>query len=104
MSNNKKKIELWEGYEVEVNERLLDEVEFMDDLRAAIKENDFSTMVMMFFAIVGGEKVYEDAKEYVIKERGYFSIEGLSEITKKIGELFPKAGNRAQRRSWQTLK
>ena len=99
-----KKIELWEGYEVEVNESLLDDFDFVDDFNNAIKENDMSTIMSMYFALVGGEDVYQDARAYLIEKYGHVSIQGLSDITAKLVNLFPKAGNRAQRRSWQTTK
>ena len=103
MSTNKK-IELWEGYEVEINEQLLDDFNFAQDLAKAQNNNDLPEFVSMIFAVVGGEKVYEDTENYITKKRGYFSQEELLKIVEKIGDAFPKAGNRAQRRSWQTSK
>lgn len=103
MSTNKK-IELWEGYEVEVNEQLLDDFNFTQDLAEAQKNNDLPEFISMVFAIVGGEEVYRAVEEHITKEKGYFSQTSLLNIVEKIGEVFPKAGNRAQRRTWQTLK
>lgn len=109
MSTNKK-IELWDGYEVEVNERLLDDFNFMKDLSEAQKNNDLAEFISMMFAIVGGdngddaEKVYKDTEKHITEEKGYFSQKELLGIIEKIGEALPKAGNRAQRRSWQTSK
>lgn len=103
MATNKK-IELWKGYEVEVNERLLDDFNFNQDLAEAQKNNDLPEFISMIFAIVGGEKVYRDVEDHITKDKGYFSQESLLDIVAKIGDAFPKAGNRAQRRSWQTLK
>lgn len=99
-----KKIELWEGYEVEFNEELADDFDFALDLAAAEKENDVAELISMYFALVGGEKVFNDTREHIIKETGHFSSKALAEIVTKISATFPKAGNRAQRRSWQTLK
>lgn len=109
MSTNKK-IELWDGYEVEVNEQLLDDFNFVQDLTQAQNNNDLPEFISMIFAIVGGEggkeadKVYRDVEKHITEEKGYFSQKALLEIVEKIGSVFPKAGNRAQRRSWQTLK
>lgn len=100
----KKKIELWEGYEVEVNEQLLDDFNFAQDLATTQKNNDLPEFVSMLFAIVGGEKVYKAVEKHITEEKGYFSQEALLNIVEKIGDTLPKAGNRAQRRSWQTSK
>lgn len=99
-----KKIELWEGYEVVANEQLLDDFHFVQDLAEAEKNNDLVEFISMIFAIVGGEKVYNDVEKHITDEKGYFSQKALLEIVEKIGSAFPKAGNRAQKRSWQTLK
>ncbi len=99
-----KTIELWEGYEVEFNEELADDFDFALDLAKAEKESDMAELISMYFALVGGEKVFEDTKEHIIKETGHFSSKALSEIILKISSLFPKVGNRAQKRSWQTSK
>ncbi len=99
-----KQVELWKGYEVEVNEQLLDDFDFQQDLAKAQKENDLPTFISMIFAVVGGDKVYNDVREHITEEKGYFSTDSMLEIIGKIGDAFPKAGNRAQKRSWQTLK
>lgn len=99
-----KKIELWDGYEAEVNEQLLDDFDFSQDLAESQRTGNLPEFVSMIFAIVGGEKVYQDTKKHIIDEKGYFSQEALLEVVEKIGSVFPKAGNRAQRRSWQTSK
>lgn len=104
MAAENKKIELWEGYEVEVNGQLLDDFNFAQDLAEAQKTNDLPEFISMIFAIVGGEKVYRDTEAHIIEEKGYFSQESLLEIVSKIGDTFPKVGNRAQKRSWQTSK
>lgn len=99
-----KKIELWNGFEVEVNERLLDDFNFTMDLAEAQKNNDLPEFISMIFAIVGGEETYDKTEKHITEEKGYFSQEELLKIVEKIGAVLPKAGNRAQRRSWQTLK
>ena len=104
MAETNKKIELWDGYEVAVNEQLLDDFNFSMDLSEAQRNNDLPTFISMMFALVGGEKVYKAVEEHITEEKGYFSQESLLEIIERIGQAFPKAGNRAQRRSWQTSK
>ena len=99
-----KQLELWEGYEVEVNEQLLDDFDFTSDMAEAQRTGNMPDFITMIFAIVGGEKTYKDVREHIVAEKGYFSQEKLLEIVEKIGTVFPKAGNRAQRRSWQTSK
>lgn len=102
MANAKKTIELWKGYEVEVNEQLLDDFTYIQDLAKAQKENDLAEFISIMFALVGGEKTYRDVEKHIVKEKGYFSQESLLEIISKIGDAFPKAGNRAQEHSWKT--
>lgn len=104
MSNNKKTIELWDGYEVEFNEQLSNDFDFVQDLSTAIKENDLAELTALYFALVGGEKVYNDTREHFIEKDGFFPFEAVQGIMKKIDECLPKTGNRAQRRSWQTTK
>lgn len=100
----KKKIELWEGYEVEVNEQLLDDFDFVQDLSTAVKNNDVAEITSLYFAVIGGESVFNKFREHVIEEKGFFDIKAVHDIFAKIDSKFPKAGNRAQRRSWQTSK
>lgn len=99
-----KTIELYDGYEAEVNEQLLDDFDFSTDLAEAQRTGNMPEFITMIFAIVGGEKTYNDVREHIISEKGYFSQESLLEVVEKIGTVFPKAGNRAQKRSWQTTK
>lgn len=106
MSNDKKvkTIELWDGYEVEFNEQLADDFDFMQDLSTAIKDNDIAELTRLYFVLVGGEKVYNDMREHIIKEKGHFAFSAVQEVMKRIDDALPKAGNRAERRSWQTSK
>lgn len=99
-----KTIELWAGYEAEVNEQLLDDFNYAQDLSEAQRTGDLPTFISMIFALVGGQKVYDDVEKHITEEKGYFSQEALLEIIEKIGTVFPKAGNRAQKRSWQISK
>lgn len=99
-----KKIELWEGYEVEVDEKILNDFDYITDINNAEKENDLAELISLYFAAIGGKKVYEETRKHIVKEKGYFATDALLDIIKKINEQFPKAGDRAQRRSWQTLK
>lgn len=104
MSDNKKTIELWEGYEVEVKEQLLDDFNFTRDLAEAQKNDDLQMFVGMLFEVIGGEKTYDAVEKHITEEKGYFSQEELLKILEKVGDAFPKAGNRAQKHSWQTSK
>lgn len=97
-----KKIELWEGYEVTVNARLMDDMDFVSDLNKASRDNDYDTIVDMYMALIGGEKVANKIREHIEKKVGYFSQEEFLPIVEKINEVLPKGGNRAERRSWKT--
>lgn len=99
-----KKIELWEGYEVEFNEDLADDFDFVTDLATAEKNSDLAELISMYFALVGGEEVYQKVREHIIQETGRFSSKALSEVLVKISNAFPKVGNRASKRTWQNLK
>lgn len=99
-----KKIELWEGYNVEFNEDLADDFDFVTDLATAEKNSDIAELVSMYFALVGGEEVYQRVREHIIDTTGHFSSKALAEILTKISEAFPKVGNRALKRTWQNLK
>ena len=99
-----KKIELWDGYEVEFNEQIANDFDFAQDLSTAVKNNDLAEIVSLYFALIGGEKVYNDFREHVIAEKGMFDTRSVQELLAKVDENFPKAGNRAQRRSWQTSR
>lgn len=96
-----KKVELWEGHEVEVNMQLLDDFDFTSDLSVALNEGDQSTLVTMYMALIGGQEAYTEVREHIEKEYGYFSQKALLKILDKINEVIPKSGNRAQRRSWK---
>lgn len=99
-----KKIELWEGYEVEFNEQLLDDFDFVSDLNEARLNNDLATVISMYFATIGGQEVYNKVREHITAEKGYFSQSELSKIMEKVTAFFPKAGKPAEKRSWQTTK
>lgn len=104
MSNTNKKIELWEGYEVEFNENLANDFDFAQDLSTAVKNNDLTEITTLYFALIGGEQVFNDFREHVINEKGFFDIKEVQALFAKVDSQLPKAGNRAQRRSWQTTK
>ncbi|MBR5495298.1 MAG: hypothetical protein IKV71_06700 [Psychrobacter sp.] len=99
-----KKIELWDGYEATLDDSLADDADFIQDLSTAIKDNDLATLISMYFALVGGDQTYNDAREYIVEKEGHFSFKAVQEIIKKIDDALPKVGNRASRRSWQTSK
>jgi len=98
-----KTIELWDRYTVTVNTKLLDDFDFISDLSEAHRTSNISELVTMYMALLGGDKVYDDIRAHIEKEYGYFSQKALLEITAKVDDCFPKAGNRAQRRSWKSL-
>lgn len=97
-----KTIELWDNFSVEVNMQLLDDLDYMSDLQAAINANNVSDIVSMYMALVGGEDVYQAIRDHVEEVHGYPSQKAFTEIIDKISTVFPKSGNRAQRRSWKT--
>lgn len=97
-----KKIELWDGYEVEFDGKLLDDADFASELSEAIDSNDVRTLITMYMALVGGEDTYKTVREHIESEHGYFSMKAVTKLMEKITECFPKSGNRAQRRSWKT--
>lgn len=92
LAKSTNKIELWPEYEVEVNEQLLDDFNFIRDLNEAQRTNNLADFVSMLFMIVGGQKVYDEVEAYITKEEGYFSQKRLLEIVEKIGKALPKAG------------
>ena len=104
MSTENTKIELWEGYEVEVNEQILNDFDYISDLNKAEKENDLAGMITLYFAAIGGEKIYNDTRKHIIKENGYFATDKLLEIINKINDQFPKVGKRAQKQYGKTSK
>lgn len=99
-----KKIELWAGYEVEFNENIANDFDFAQDLSKAVKNNDLAEITALYFALIGGEQVYNDFRDHVIEEKGFFDINAVKDLFAKVDESLPKAGNRAQKRSWQTSK
>lgn len=99
-----KTIELWDGYEVEVDLSLFDDVDFLSDLSVAAREDDLPSIITMSFAVVGGDKTYDAARKHITEKCGHFSMAELQKILEKIGACFPKAGNRASRRQKWTTK
>lgn len=69
-----KTVELWKGYEVEINEQLLDDFDYQQELAEAQRTNDLPTFISMFFAVVGGAKTYNDVREHITEEKGYLSL------------------------------
>lgn len=109
MAEKSNKIELWEGYEVEFSDALLKDADFIKDFDEAAANNRSSELAMLVIALVAGKggenasKIYDDIRDHVIAEKGYFDVDELGKILVKITDKLPKAGNRAQRRSWKTL-
>lgn len=104
MSKENKTIELWEGYEVEVNEQILNDFDYISDLNKAEKDNDLTELISLYFAAIGGEDVFKATKEHIIEEEGYFATDALLDIIDKINSQFPKAGKRAQKHYGQTSR
>ena len=99
-----KKIQLWDGYEVDFNEDLADDFDFVSDLATAEKNSDLAELITMYFALVGGKEVYQKVREHIIEENGHFSSKALAKVLAKISDAFPKVGNRASKHTWQNLK
>lgn len=104
VENKKKTIELWEGYEVEVDEGLLKDADYIFDLEEAVKEGSTREVITMLFALVGGEEVYDAAHNYIVNKCGKFDIDEIGKISEKISDCLPKAGNRASRRQKWTRR
>lgn len=97
----KKTLELMPGITAEFNDQLLDDADFVADMSNAGKDNDYATLISMYFATVGGEDTYKKVREQITKDKGYFSQEELNKVLEVIIAQFPKGGNREQRRSWK---
>lgn len=104
MTKENKTVELWDGFEVPVDKQLLDDMDFASDLSSALNQNNMEDLVTMYMALVGGEETYEKVRTHIEEEHGYFSQKAFLEIIDKINAVFPKSGNRAQRRSWKTSR
>lgn len=96
-----KTLELWDGFTVTVNEQLMDDMDFVKDLNDAGRDNNFSEMITMYMALIGGEEIYQKIREKIEADQGYFSQKEFLKIVEKISDVLPKGGNRAQRRSWE---
>lgn len=97
----KKTIELWDGYEVELDTTLMDDFDFVSELSEATAKGNVPVITEMYLALVGGPKTYDDLREYLIAKEGRVTVEGVGNVLEKIYGVLPKAGNRAQRRSWR---
>ena len=96
---DKKSIELWEGYTVTVEHpQLLKDFDFITDLDEAYRKQDLKTITTMLFALIGGEDTLNAVREHIIEEKGYFDYEELGKITKKLQDLFPKVSSASQKR------
>lgn len=110
MAEKSNKIELFEGYEVEFSDALLKDADFVSDYDKAVANNSFSELVTLTIALVAGkdgkdtDKIYNDIREHVVAEKGYFDIEELGKIIAKIADKLPKAGSGVQKRAWRTTR
>nr|DAJ18970.1 MAG TPA: hypothetical protein [Siphoviridae sp. ctRJB2] len=102
-SEPKKTVELWDGYTVDVNMQLMDDFDFISELSEAHRTGNLSELVSMYMAVIGGQETYDEIRTHIEEEYGYLSQKALLEIMEKVDGCFPKAGNRAQRRSWKNL-
>ena len=94
-----KEIELWEGKTVRLEKpELLKDYDFIVELDEAYRKNDLKTITSMLFVLIGGDKVFDEVRDYVIAEKGCFDYEELGKITKKLQDLFPKATSASQKR------
>lgn len=98
------KIELWDGYEVEVDDKILNDFDYITDLNKAEKDNDLAELISLYFAAIGGEDVYQKTREHIIEEEGYFATDALLKIIDKINNQFPKVGKRASKHYGETSK
>lgn len=96
-------VELWDGYSVSVDTRLIKDVDFLAELNEAFHNNDFKTIISMYMALVGGQDTYDKIRAHLLETTGEFNIDDLTNITEKIDTVLPKGGNRASRHSWKKL-
>lgn len=90
-----KKIELWKGYEVEIQQNLLDDVDFVKDFSAAQRTQDFGLLLECTMGLIGGVQAEKDIRDHITEEKGYYSIEELNKYIEKIVSALPKAGKAA---------
>lgn len=95
-----KTVELWDGKAVAIaNEQLLKDYDYIVDLNKASNNNDIETLISMTFALLeDGESVFDEVRQHIIADKGYFDAEELMGIVKKIQAAFPKAASPAQKR------
>lgn len=99
--DQEKSVELWEGFTVTVDQKLANDFDFTSDFSDARREGNIGELVQMYMALIGGEETYNKIREHIIGEKGYFAQDELLSMLQKVDDTFPKAGNRAQRRSWK---
>lgn len=105
------KVDLWEGYTIELAKlNLLKDVDFLNDFQDAIKTENlrFLTSATLALCTHDGkddpQAIYDDIREHITKEKGFFDIESLVVILGKIHNALPKAGTRAQSPSLKIVK
>lgn len=92
MAKEVKKVKIFDDYEVEFNEQLLDDFDFVTDLNSAINSNDLSTLVTMTMALVGGDATWKEVRRRITEEYGYLSNKAVEEVLSRISAQIPKAG------------
>lgn len=99
LKEDAKEIELWEGRTVRLEKpELLKDYDFVTDLDEAYRKQDLKTITSMLFVLIGGDKIFDEVREHIIEEKGFFDVEELGKITKKLQGLFPKATSASQKR------
>lgn len=94
-----KTVELWEGKVVAIERpELVNDFDYITELNEAAKNKDLKTLTTMYFALIGGEKVFNEVREHIIAEKGIFDVNELYKIVDKINAAFPKAQSPAQPR------
>lgn len=94
-----KEIELWPGTFAKLEKpELLKDFDYVTQLDEAYRKQDLKTITTMLFVLIGGDKIFDEVRQHIIEEKGYFDVEELGKITKKLQELFPKASSASQKR------
>lgn len=101
----KTRIELWEGFFVEFDEKAARDFDFQKNLMDAQRENNIGEMVALYMDVVGGQETHDKIREHIRGDNdGVFDTNTLLSILHKIDDAFPKVGSRASRRSTRTLR
>lgn len=89
--DEKKTVELWDGYVVTIDETKLNDFNFMAKFTEIQKDGSAIESVQLVFELVGGKPTYDKVEKHITERRGYFAIDDLTEIVNKITDALPKA-------------